>query len=95
MVSVMTFLFILLSAVQPAEGINARGSAGNEFNTEEGILRKKLKNLVFALEVLLCTPGILTPAEIAEDIREQFLLLVVDEEAIWVPEGELHDDIGS
>ena len=48
----------------------------------KGILERKVEKTVFTLDVLLHTPGILSPREIADDIASQFLSLVVDEAAL-------------
>ena len=73
--SPMAFIFILLSAVQPAESSLARQYA-KETHTND------IKGSIFAMDVVKQTQGLLSPDDIADDIILQFSPLIVDEVAV-------------
>ena len=76
--SAMAFIFILLSAVQPAESSLARQYAEEAHAIDT-------RGSIFHMNVLKQTKGLLSPDDIADDIVLQFSPLIVDDLAVQFP----------
>ena len=67
----MVFFLILLSAVQPAEGVLAAHQATLAFSADEAELKKRLDGSVFQSDGMRGFPGLLDARSLIADIRQQ------------------------